>query len=515
MVNRLGEALASGCFAVTIEVVPPGRDRTLAEGLVPALALAGALAGDPRVAGMSVTDRVRSDDDHDPVSVAAALGRVSGKTPMVHLSGKDRGPAQLARSLGALAEAGIENVLCVTGDRLKVAPADRPVRYLDSVDAVRLARGLLPGALIAAGVSPFKYTEEEVFNQCFKMAKKHAAGADYLMTQIGWDMRKLAELLRYRRERGLAQPVMANLMVLSPGMARYIHKGAVPGVVVTEDLLALVEFEAQAIDKGRGGRFTRLALQIVGAQRLGYAGVQLSGIATAEDACRALDLAGEWSARLPSLDEWWRAWDELMHLPTGAAARLDPPPGYFLFGAGTRSGAAEAPPAPVRRRYMALRASHHAVFHRASPVFHLLRPLARLVPADSRLAGWIERLERRIKAPLVACQMCGHCRLPETFYVCPETCPKGLANGPCGGSSGNVCEAGDRECVHSVVYRLAKAAGRLGDLERALVAPVAEPRGGSSWLNYFAGRSPDAAREADGRRPPRPAPSPEQIGPLK
>jgi hypothetical protein len=38
--NRLRAALASGRFAVTIEVVPPGRDRTLAEGLVPALASA-------------------------------------------------------------------------------------------------------------------------------------------------------------------------------------------------------------------------------------------------------------------------------------------------------------------------------------------------------------------------------------------------------------------------------------------------------------------------------------------
>ena len=43
--------------------------------------------------------------------------------------------------------------------------------------------------------------------------------------------------------------------------------------------------------------------------------------------------------------------------------------------------------------------------------------------------------------------------------------------------------------VHSVLYRLAKASGRLDNLERALVAPVPERRGGSSWLNHFAGRS--------------------------
>lgn len=513
MENRLREALKSGRFAITVEVVPASRDHALEESLGPALTLAGALADEPRVAGLSVTDRVRSDNDHDPVRVAAALALASGIVPVVHLSGKDREPDQLAFSLGALAEAGVDNILCVTGDRLKAVPTDRPVRYVDSVDAVRLARRLLPSALIGAGVSPFKYTEEESLNQYFKMAKKHAAGADYVVTQIGWDMRKLAELIRYRRERGLDQPVMANLMLLPAGVARRMHKGGIPGVVVTDDLLALVEFEAQAPDKGRSDRLGRLALQIVGAERLGYAGVQLSGLATAEDVRRALDLAGEWSSRLPTADEWWLAWDELMRLPTGGAARLDPPTGYFLFDAGARAGAAEAPSAPVRRHYAMLRAVHGAIFHRASPIFRLLGPLARRVPAGSRLAGWIERLERQIKEPLVGCQMCGYCRLPETFYVCPETCPKGLANGPCGGSSDNICEAGGRECVHSVVYRLAKAAGRLDALEHILVSPVPEPRGGSSWLNYFAGRSAGVDRSPAGGRLSHPTPAPDEMRP--
>jgi methylenetetrahydrofolate reductase (NADPH) len=103
------------------------------------------------------------------------------------------------------------------------------------------------------------------------------------------------------------------------------------------------------------------------------------------------------------------------------------------------------------------------------------------------------RFERRIKEPLFGCRMCGFCRLPETFYVCPETCPKGLANGPCGGSTNNRCEAGHQECVHSVRYRLAKALGHLERLERELIPPVPEPRGGSSWVRHFAGAGPTAS----------------------
>jgi methylenetetrahydrofolate reductase (NADPH) len=30
---------------------------------------------------------------------------------------------------------------------------------------------------------------------------------------------------------------------------------------------------------------------------------------------------------------------------------------------------------------------------------------------------------------IVGCESCGQCRLAETLYICPETCPKGLAMG--------------------------------------------------------------------------------------
>ncbi len=176
MDNRLREALAGGRFAITVEVVAPAGDGLLDEGLTAASAMARAVAADDRVAGLRVTDRVRADDDHDPVRVAAILGAISGKMPIVNLAGKGRRAEQIAWSLGALAEGGIDNVLCITGDRLKATSAGPRDRYLDSVDAVRLVRRLMPSALVAAGVSPFKYTEEETFNQYFKMARKRRGG---------------------------------------------------------------------------------------------------------------------------------------------------------------------------------------------------------------------------------------------------------------------------------------------------------------------------------------------------
>jgi hypothetical protein len=52
------------------------------------------------------------------------------------------------------------------------------------------------------------------------------------------------------------------------------------------------------------------------------------------------------------------------------------------------------------------------------------------------------------------CRMCGDCVLAETASICPVTlCPKGLANGPCGGYVDGKCEV-DREqdCAWVLIY---------------------------------------------------------------
>jgi methylenetetrahydrofolate reductase (NADPH) len=165
-------------------------------------------------------------------------------------------------------------------------------------------------------------------------------------------------------------------------------------------------------------------------------------------------------------------------------------PHFFVAGRGPGDGRAAPASVAALRRYRLARVIHRLVFHRSSPLYRALRPLARRVSPGSRVEAWLIRTEQRIKGPLFDCRMCGFCRLPEAFYVCPERCPKGLASGPCGGSMNNRCEAGTQECVHSVRYRLAKALGQRERLERVLVPPTPDPRGGSSWLRHFAGARP-------------------------
>jgi len=66
------------------------------------------------------------------------------------------------------------------------------------------------------------------------------------------------------------------------------------------------------------------------------------------------------------------------------------------------------------------------------------------------------------------CRLCGACILAETAAICPVTlCPKGLANGPCGGYEDGRCEVDrERDCAWVAIYERMES---LGQLERFYV----------------------------------------------
>jgi len=151
-------------------------------------------------------------------------------------------------------ETGLENVLLVTGDKVRTSPPDTPVRYHDSVNMIAQVRSSAADVFVAAAVSPFKYREEESMNQYLKMAKKENAGVHCFITQVGWDMLKFKELMAYRRRRGLTAPVMAGVMLLTVARARYIRANKLAGITITDELQARLEEEARQPDKGVGRR---------------------------------------------------------------------------------------------------------------------------------------------------------------------------------------------------------------------------------------------------------------------
>jgi ferredoxin len=70
------------------------------------------------------------------------------------------------------------------------------------------------------------------------------------------------------------------------------------------------------------------------------------------------------------------------------------------------------------------------------------------------------------------CAACGDCILSLTGGICPVArCPKGLLNGPCGGTKNGKCEVSpDIPCAWVLIYERMKELGRLDDLKREIGA---------------------------------------------
>jgi len=91
-------------------------------------------------------------------------------------------------------------------------------------------------------------------------------------------------------------------------------------------------------------------------------------------------------------------------------------------------------------------------------------------------------IELAVKGPLFGCRMCGNCLLAETALICPMECPKGLRNGPCGGSTPEKCYVDEsRPCIWYKIYDRAFKLGREAYLLEVLPPMDWEKAGTDSW----------------------------------
>lgn len=99
---------------------------------------------------------------------------------------------------------------------------------------------------------------------------------------------------------------------------------------------------------------------------------------------------------------------------------------------------------------------------------------------SKRLRG---KLELCIKGPLFGCRMCGNCLLQETAFICPMECPKGMRNGPCGGTTpSKQCYVDEtRKCVWYDIYKRSFKMGREDKLLEVLPPLDWEKAGTETW----------------------------------
>ncbi len=98
----------------------------------------------------------------------------------------------------------------------------------------------------------------------------------------------------------------------------------------------------------------------------------------------------------------------------------------------------------------------------------------------------LQVLEYSVKGPLFGCRMCGNCLLQETAFICPMECPKGLRNGPCGGSTSERCYVDEtRPCIWYKIYERAFQLGREELLLEVLPPLDWEKVGQDTWRDIF------------------------------
>jgi methylenetetrahydrofolate reductase (NADPH) len=501
----LRERLAQpGAFVVAAELVT-SRGLITADSSRRVLEIARELAAEPRVDVLSITDNPGGHAMLSPDTLGTDL--VSrGQEVIIHLSCKDWNRNALESRGWKLGSEGFDNVLALSGDYPVTGHKGlaAPVFDIDSVGLLRLfsemneglrdERGKVPldrtSFFLGCVVTNHKRREREVMPQYFKLRKKVEAGARFVINQIGWDTRKDDELLRWIARDGLQVSVLANVYRLSLPAARAFHRGKIPGVVVTDELLALVERHAASPDKGRAFFVDLAAKHVAVARGLGFDGVYLGGHMQASGFREILELAASFGP-----DDWRSFAREIQH----------PFPDEFYFfepdeETGLSSGEVNAAYLESKRRrqtelhvpvkYRFSRRLHATAFEPDGPLHPAGVSFYRTVERSRTASKLAHLAEQAAKVPLFGCRDCGDCSLPEIAYVCPESqCAKNQRNGPCGGTRESLCEVYDTECIWSQAYERLKA---YGEEESLLDGPVVVKdnalQGTSAWANAFLGR---------------------------
>jgi methylenetetrahydrofolate reductase (NADPH) len=253
--SNLEKILAAGHFAFTGELGPPKGSNVEA-----IRKKAAYLKG--------ITDAVNITDNQTAVVRMSSWGASlivlqEGLEPNYQMVCRDRNRiAMQSDILGAYAH-GIRNMLCLSGDHQQFGnhPLTKGVFDIDSIQLISMVKGMrdnkkflngddideAPQIFIGAAANPFAEPFEW---RVHRLAKKIAAGADFIQTQCIYDMKRFREWMKQAHDMGLTEKVsiLAGVTPLkSGGMARYMAKN-VSGITIPD---AIIDRMAKA-PKGAG-----------------------------------------------------------------------------------------------------------------------------------------------------------------------------------------------------------------------------------------------------------------------
>lgn len=247
-VSQLKQVLESGRFAVTAECGPP-------KGADPQTVLRKAEQLRGKVDGVNVTDNQTAIVRMSSLA-ACALVKSSGLDPVLQMVVRDRNRIALQSDILGASALGIRNVLCLSGDHQSFGNQPQAVGVfdLDSMQFLQVVRtmrdqGVIlggeplshpPQVFIGAAANPFA---DPLAFRVVRLAKKIAAGAEFIQTQCIYNFDRFETWLGMARDKGLTEKayILGGVTPLkSAGMAKYM-KSRVAGMDVPDAVVKRME----------------------------------------------------------------------------------------------------------------------------------------------------------------------------------------------------------------------------------------------------------------------------------
>lgn len=243
--SNLERVLTAGEFAVTGELGPPksGNPEVVREK-------ARLLKG--HVDAVNITDCQTAIVRMSSIA-AGLIAKGEGVEPVIQMTCRDRNRIGMQSDILGAAALGLTNLLCLTGDHQKFGnhPGSKGVFDMDSIQMLGMVKAMRddrrfqcgeeikngePRLFLGAAANPFAYPFEY---RAVRLGKKVAAGADFIQTQIIYNVEKFARFMEMARDLGLDEKVYLLAGVTPPkslGMARYM-KSSVPGMDVPDEII--------------------------------------------------------------------------------------------------------------------------------------------------------------------------------------------------------------------------------------------------------------------------------------
>lgn len=256
--GRFERTLRAGAFVVTSELAPP-------DSADPEEVFQRARVFDGYVDAINATDGSGANCHMSSIGVCALLTRV-GYAPIMQISCRDRNRIAIQGDILGAAAMGVCNMLCLTGDGVQAGdhPQAKPVFDLDAVSLLEMARTLrddhqfqsgrkityAPRVFLGAAENPFAAPHDW---RPLRLAKKIAAGAQFVQTQYCFEIAPLKRFMDKLDELGLIDKVF---LIVGVGPVRSAKaadwmRTHVPGLHIPDSVIKRL---GGAQDQAREGR---------------------------------------------------------------------------------------------------------------------------------------------------------------------------------------------------------------------------------------------------------------------